>query len=158
MTPAASAGADVSVRPVGPDDWRTWRALRLRALREDPAAFGSDLADWSTAPEQRWRDRLAAPAACLVAELDGTPCGMVAVSPLDAGGLELFSLWVAPEARRLGVAECLVRAVVEHAGAAPLQLHVMPANRAASALYERLGFVRDGVSAGGEVRMRLACR
>src|SRR5699024_11804931 len=33
-----------TVREISASDWRIWRALRLRALREDPDAFASTLA------------------------------------------------------------------------------------------------------------------
>jgi hypothetical protein len=41
------------------DDWQLWRELRRTALADDPAAFGSTLAEWSGAgnTEQRWRAR-----------------------------------------------------------------------------------------------------
>jgi hypothetical protein len=43
-----------------PNDWRQWRELRLAALAEAPAVFGSTLADWTGEgdTEDRWRARL----------------------------------------------------------------------------------------------------
>ena len=55
------AGGTITVREVGPDDWRTWRALRLASLAEAPDAFHSRLEDWLGAGEHVWRERLAAP-------------------------------------------------------------------------------------------------
>ena len=42
---------------LGPDDWQDWRSIRLRALAESPAAFGSDLAREEAHTEDVWRER-----------------------------------------------------------------------------------------------------
>jgi ribosomal protein S18 acetylase RimI-like enzyme len=127
------------------DDWREWRALRLRALAVDPAAFGSTLADWSGPrdAEERWRRRFADVPVNLLLDLDGEPAGMVAAVPAD-DAVELISLWVAPEARGRGVGEAAIAAVVELAGNRPVVLSVRAANRPAIALYTRCGFVDEG--------------
>lgn len=127
------------------DDWREWRALRLRALAVDPAAFGSTLADWSGPrdAEERWRRRLADVPVNLLLDLDGEPAGMVAAVPAD-DAVELISLWVAPEARGRGVGLAAVAAVVELAGDRPVVLSVRAANGPAVALYTRCGFVDEG--------------
>ncbi|OLL75739.1 acetyltransferase [Pseudonocardia sp. Ae168_Ps1] len=142
------AGPSITVRELEPDDWRTWRALRLAALAEAPHAFHSRLEDWLGAGEQEWRDRLAAPNRHLVADLDGRPCGqVVAVPPDETGTADLIALWVAPHARGTGAAEALVSAVLDRAGgwgAGRLALHVVVGNERAAALYRRLGFVDLG--------------
>jgi hypothetical protein len=63
-----------------PDDWRTWRSIRLAALADAPDAFGSRLEDWTDADEGRWRDRLSIPGAVDLVALDPRtrhPVGMV---------------------------------------------------------------------------------
>jgi len=60
----------------------------------------------------------------------------------------LSDLFVAPSARRQGVAEALMnaaRAYAEATGACGLQLETAKTNLAGQALYERLGYVRDEV-------------
>ena len=142
------AGGTITVREVGPDDWRTWRALRLASLAEAPDAFHSRLEDWLGAGEHVWRERLAAPGRYLVADQDGRPCGqVVAVPPDQDGTADLISLWVAPNARGSGAADALVAAVLDRAGAwgaTRLALHVVVGNERATALYRRLGFVDLG--------------
>ncbi|MEV4655778.1 GNAT family N-acetyltransferase [Micromonospora sp. NPDC049301] len=132
-----------------PDNWPTWRELRLAALTEAPEAFGSRLADWQGDGdrEQRWRDRLSIPDSHnLVATLDGRPVGMVSGVPTpDPLVAELISMWVRPEARGRKVGHLLVDAVAHWArerGADRLRLSVMPDNAAAKALYRRAGFTR----------------
>lgn len=71
----------IEIQAIGPDDWKSWSELRLAALAEAPFAFGSQLADWVDAPEERWRERLSAPGAYqVIASIDGTPAGMAADS------------------------------------------------------------------------------
>lgn len=83
----------------------------------------------------------------------GAAQGFVQLYPLQAS-LALQSSWllsdlyVAPSARRQGVAEALMNAAREYAqasGACGLQLETAKTNLAGQALYERLGYVRDEV-------------
>ncbi|WP_028652093.1 GNAT family N-acetyltransferase [Nocardioides halotolerans] len=141
----------LELRILTPDDWPTWRELRLAALADAPAAFGSTLAEWQGAgdTEERWRSRLSIPGARdVVAVLDGAPVGMVSGVPgRDDESAELISMWVSPSARGHGVGDRLVQAVEDWAadrGAARLRLSVMPDNDAARALYERNGFADTG--------------
>jgi len=142
--------AGLEVRELGPDDWELFRRVRLAALAESPAAFGSRYADWVDAEPERWRRRLTDVPLNLVLIMDGEPVGMVSgTAPLD-GTVELISLWVAPTARGRGVPDEAVRRVRDWARsqkAARLVLSVKIANTAARRLYERLGFELVGPSA-----------
>ena len=135
----------IELQDIGPDDWKLWRELRLAALTEAPYAFGSQLADWADAPEDRWRERLSVPGAYqLIASLDGTPVGMaggfLAEEPETA---ELVSMWIAPAGRGQGVGDALMTAIADWAraaGARVLKLSVVDGNDPAHNLYLRSGF------------------
>ncbi|MGH8981826.1 MAG: GNAT family N-acetyltransferase [Acidimicrobiales bacterium] len=155
----------ISLRTVGEDEWELWRSLRRAALADAPDAFGSTLAEWSGSgdTEERWRRRLRTVPCNVVASLDEIPVGMVSgTGPVDEV-VELIGMWCAPRARGAGVGDALVAAIVQWArsqGAASLQLDVRVQNPFAIALYERQGFVDEGLSTAvgvefPERRMRL---
>ncbi|PSL06860.1 ribosomal protein S18 acetylase RimI-like enzyme [Haloactinopolyspora alba] len=142
----------IELRVLSPDDWITWRELRLAALADAPYAFGSRLVDWQGEGdhEERWRARLAVPGSYTVAALlDDVPVGCACGMPAgDGGAAELTSMWVSPAVRGRGVGDRLVTAVERWArdvGAAVLRLTVAEGNDAASALYKRHGFRWTGV-------------
>jgi GNAT superfamily N-acetyltransferase len=142
----------VELRRLGPDDWQLWRDVRLEALAQAPAAFGSALADWQGDgdTETRWRSRLEDVPFNVVALLDGRPAGQVSGLDRDEGQtVELISMWVAPFARGTGLGAELVESVVAWAydlGATTVLLAVKPTNAPALALYERMGFIDRGAS------------
>jgi ribosomal protein S18 acetylase RimI-like enzyme len=139
----------IVLQALASDDWPLWRELRLRALAEAPYAFGSRLDDWETADEARWRERLdLADSRNLIARVGGAPVGMATGVVVD-GVYELISMWVAPEARGVGVGDTLVVGVCEWArerGAREVRLDVVQTNAHAIALYVRHGFVDAGPS------------
>jgi GNAT superfamily N-acetyltransferase len=134
----------IEIQAIGPDDWKSWSELRLAALAEAPFAFGSQLADWVDAPEERWRERLGAPGAYqVIASIDGTSAGMAGGFP-DDDAAELVSMWVAPAGRGKGVGNALMTAIEDWArgiGATTLKLSVVPGNDPAHNLYLRHGYV-----------------
>jgi ribosomal protein S18 acetylase RimI-like enzyme len=140
----------IELRVLTPDDWRTWRRLRLAALAEAPYAFSSRLADWQGDGdrEERWRARLGIPGSFnVVAVLDGEPAGLASGVPAGESAAELISMWVSPAARGHGVGDHPVQAVVrwaKGAGAGMLRLAVVPGNENATALYRRNGFRLTG--------------
>lgn len=139
------------VIPVTPADWRRWRAIRLRALEFDPDAFATSAHAWIAGgdTEERWRRRIGAPGRLFLAV---DPPGVdVAMIGLDLRGEpELISMWVAPEVRRQGVGEALVRAVIDEAAGRPVRLRVMTGNDRAREFYARLGFVLVSEQPDGE--------
>lgn len=165
--------AAFSIRPFTADEWPAYRAIRLRALADAPDAFSSTLdAEQALAPET-WATRMAKAAVsgidhALAAELAGELVGLAwaKVDADDATIVNLFQMWVAPEARGQGVAGALLDEAIRWAGtrgAQALQLGVNCANLPAVRLYERAGFLDTGWrepfrpgSAMTEQRMRLA--
>jgi len=135
------------LRVVTPDDWETWRVIRLEALAQAPDAFGSRLADWERASEGRWRERLALRGSHnLVAFIDAWPAGMATGVP-DGDAVELISMYVGTSARGTGVAGALIRTIEDWArerNARRLCLNVRAANAPARRLYERHGLVVVG--------------
>jgi prolyl oligopeptidase len=138
----------IDVRALTPADWQIWRELRLAALAEAPTAFGSRLADWQDAGQERWRDRLAIPGSVnFIALLERKPAGMASGIPGENGIPVLISMWVSPAGRGRGIGDRLVQAVAQWAcsqGAAALRLAVAEDNQHAAALYRRNGFTDTG--------------
>lgn len=156
------ANVDVTVRAAGPADWATWRALRLRALGTDPAAFGKSLAAAEQQTEAEWRAMVAPDPTRVMwfAERGGAAVG-TAVARVAPDGLRanLYAMWVAPEARRTGAGRLLVEAAQRWAadqGACELMLRVTSANSAARGLYAATGFVETGVREALEVHGGIA--
>lgn len=89
----------------------------------------------------------------LVAVLDGKVAGYVRLKPPtplleNAHVLMVAGIAVHPSVRRRGVAAALLTAAEQYAvdhGARKLSLRVFGSNEGAIALYERLGFEREGV-------------
>ena len=100
---------ELIVRVLDEQDWPLYREIRLAALQESPGVFGDRHYHEAAADHTYWRSQLAA-ARRIVAESDGTPCGVVSVGTFDQepGSVELFGLWVDPTARATGVAGRLV--------------------------------------------------
>lgn len=139
------------VRLAMPHDWPRWRALRLRMLADAPDAFGSTLAEAQALPDAAWQATVASELshALWFAEQDGVAVG-TARAELSSDRLRshLYSMWVAPEARRRGAGRALVEAArrwaLEH-GAFELALEVTDGSLAASELYRAAGFVDTGI-------------
>lgn len=135
----------MQLRVLSPDDWELWRDIRLRALAESPEVFGSTLAEWQSADEDRWRRRLTAVPFNVVAVVGGMAVGQASGTQLDSEQrVGLISMWVAGSARGSGVADVLVAAVrdyAERAGAIAVRLSVRRFNERAIGMYERAGFL-----------------
>jgi GNAT superfamily N-acetyltransferase len=129
-------------------EWDRLRAIRLRALADAPAAFATASAECERLSPEDWRRQLHE-LPTFVAALDGRDAGMVR-NCRDADRPDtawLLSMWVAPDARRRGVGQCLIAAAVAWARESRFRrmlLEVGDANTAAIALYASMGFVANG--------------
>ena len=84
--------------------------------------------------------------ALLLAEIDGTICGCVAMRPTpDEGICEMKRLYVASNFRGLGIGQMLADAIIicaQQAGYTRIRLDTLPSMHHAIRLYEGLGFYR----------------
>jgi ribosomal protein S18 acetylase RimI-like enzyme len=144
-----------SVRVLGAEDDEALWSLRRRALTESPHAFTThpdEHPSWPAFRELQSERRADGDQRGLGAYLAGTLVGMAVV--VREGRIKarhrahLYSVYVAPEARRAGVGRALVEAAIEAAralGAEQLELAVGAHNAPAIELYQQLGFRRWGV-------------
>lgn len=145
----------VDIRRLGRGDGQELREVRLRALSDAPYAFSSSFGRESGLAPEFWEQRVAESerdeASVFLAVEDGCGLGM-------AGGFfaeearraaTLWGMWVDPAARRGGIAQALVQAVIGWAracGADHLRLAVTDCEESAPAagLYRKLGFTDTG--------------
>ena len=134
-----------------PTDWKQVRSVRLRALADSPDAFGSTLDQEQQLTDDEWCSRSGnvSVAQFLAIAPSGSELGIAVGAPYS--GQEqtagLFSMWVAPEARKRGVGVALVQAVIEWAqseGYYRIILDVGDTNTPAIRLYQSCGFIRTG--------------
>lgn len=147
-------GDAIHIRPLEVSDAQHYRTVRLRALREEPAAFGSSYEEQVDSPLSFFEDRIRPTERRItLGAFDGEALvGMVTF--LRESGLKdqhkgaIIGMYVAPEARGRGVGRALLLAAIDRARAMPgleqIQLGVVTRNTAARALYLSLGFVVYG--------------
>jgi ribosomal protein S18 acetylase RimI-like enzyme len=137
------------VRRATADAWRWLREVRLAALADSPAAFGSSLDREREYGEDDWHEWLTTSAVFIAFEED-VPVGMVAgIEGETPHERRLVAMWVHPEHRGHGLGSSLVDQVVHWAreqGARRLVLWVADGNDAGLDLYRRHGFAESGES------------
>lgn len=141
------------VRILGQHDAPAFRRVRLEALRSHPEAFTASYEDEALLSQAQFAERLAAPGQTRFGAFAGDEMVALVGLHLRPGLKELhkaslFSMYVAAEHRRSGLAQQLVTAVIEaarDAGALVLQLFVTVGNAPAQRLYRQMGFVPFGI-------------
>jgi GNAT superfamily N-acetyltransferase len=140
----------VLVRETVTGDWQALRDIRLEALRDAPAAFGSTYEREVLRGEARWRDWISRGGMFLAYLPDlsaSEPAGLIGGYQEDPVTVQLVSMYVRPRARGHGVGDALVATVIGWArdqNAAEVHLWVTETNAPARALYERCGFALTG--------------
>lgn len=141
----------VEIRPIGAEEWRELREIRLRALADSPDSFGSTFAREEQFPDSEWikraeRGSKSADARTFVAVAERRFCGLV-TGFLEEGAANLVSLWVDPAYRTRGVGFELIRAVEQWASekhAKAVELWVTHTNEPARRLYDGAGYTETG--------------
>ena len=152
--------ADILIRPLDATDVQAYHALRARALREHPEAFGraADEID----PVDAWARRLAAHRHSHLEVIVGAfrddrliatvGCFRERWRKLRHIG-HIWGVYVAPEHRRGGIARRLMLAAIDHVRGWPdlefVTLDVTTINTHARALYRTLGFRTVGIKPRG---------
>lgn len=145
--------SDVRIITLDPDRWQEYRDLRLRALREEPSAFGSSYEDNVDKPEADWRRRLEGAQRktdefLLFAEVDGRLVGMMGAYR-DKGRkvahiATVVGVYVDAAARGQGIGRRLMQALLDEIARVPqiekLRLGVNTQRFAPLALYLKFGF------------------
>lgn len=149
--------AGARVRALGEADAADFWAVRLRAVREHPRAFGWTAEEVLHMPPaeraRRFRDDWLEGGVMLGAFVDHRLVGTLGLArPSRAKRRhrgEIRSVYVAPEARGAGIAAALLAEAIRRAGVTPglevLGLSVGEDNAPARRLYERFGFEAYGV-------------
>jgi len=139
-----------AITPLLTEDYKT---VRLRALKDAPLSCGSTYERELQLTDQDWLARATRLTngrdIGFLARTDGKWSGLALCLILesDATRGELISMWVAPEARRLGVGRQLIRAIEQWAlshGVKTLKLMVTSVNLSALDFYHSLGFAKTG--------------
>jgi ribosomal protein S18 acetylase RimI-like enzyme len=165
----------VEIVRLAPDDWPAYREIRLRALAEDPQAFGESYANAAALPDARWRRRLeeaqaGASRVLIFARRGERLVGVIAAVPYPTGGdaqppatddtreARIISVFVAPEERGRGTGARLMETILHDLMVTGrfdrVSLTVNRAQQAAVGLYCRFGFQvvgeLDAVMGNGE--------
>jgi ribosomal protein S18 acetylase RimI-like enzyme len=144
----------IQLRPLREGEASLLRDLRLRALRDAPAAFADSFDGGRALPREAWIEwaTMGAPSTTglTVVAVDGDEwLGMSVGRLLDdrPDSVWLEALWVDPSVRRAGLGSRLIEAVAAWSrdqGARTLELSVTDNNEPAKGLYRRCGFVATG--------------
>jgi ribosomal protein S18 acetylase RimI-like enzyme len=142
------------IRVLTADDAGAFQALRLRGLRESPAAFGSTLEEEVGRSIEQVAERLtelrSVPRRATFGAFDENGSLLGVVACVQQGGIKsrhkasVFAMYVSPDARGRGVGRALIARLIEHArgwdGVDRLTLTVTVTQEAARHLYLDAGF------------------
>ena len=146
----------ITLKRITPANALLFKTIRLRALQNDPTAFGSTLAKESQLADEEWVNRSRrwnGEGSIGYLAFDGeNACGLVAcyTDELDPHRAHVISMWVDPAWRRAGVGTVLIEGLRSWAASRKmreLKLMVTSVNHGAIAFYERIGFRMTGKTA-----------
>lgn len=144
---------DGEVRRLTADEPELYRAIRLRALRTDPAVFSSDLARESSYPDAHWADRLSQPNVAVFGVFrGGRIVGMtgVIISSDDPTCAVLWGSWLDPSVRGEGLSRPMYEARIAWARSQPGVTRILVSHRrsntASMRANRRYGFERTSVA------------
>jgi RimJ/RimL family protein N-acetyltransferase len=136
----------IQISQAEPEDFKRVRELRLSALKDSPNSFGAKYEVLKERPDNYWQQVLKESSWCLVS-IDGVDIGLLAVDRADKdrnSDCWLSGWWITPTHRGQGISKLMAQWVYELCrknGWQKIGLGVWPDNKAAIAVYLKLGFV-----------------
>jgi RimJ/RimL family protein N-acetyltransferase len=142
---------DYTIRAATKEDAESYKALRLRALKNNPEAFGSSYEERSKQDIEFFRQRIPEENSdnlLLFVEKDSNLVGMMGflrVNRLKQNhNAFIWGVYIDPEARGNGLGRKMMAQIMNHArqieGLRQVQLSVVTSNSAALKLYQSFGF------------------
>ncbi len=150
----------MEIRVLSEDDLEDYTELRLRALKEEPEAFGASYEESSKLSREEVADRLASSDDGFILgafdESTGLLLAMVGFYRNRPAKMKhkgaVWGMYTVPEARGLGVGRALMVELIERAkvidGLETLLITVVVENKAAYKLYKSLGFKEYAIECG----------
>ena len=102
----------IHLKKLSESDWKLFREIRLRALKEDPQAFGSNYKKENKYTEELWRNRLSGESCAVFGVFDGKKLiGMTGVKVDQNDDLErkgyFWGSWLEPSYRKKGISKLM---------------------------------------------------
>jgi len=139
---------------LGPEQWKDYREIRLRALKTDPTAFGESYEREITKSEQETRQKLSNPDYKTYIVRIGNKVAAMAVSSLEKPQhvehlAKLHSIFTDPDFRKQGIGSKLLGQVLkdlhQNLITSRVILSVNNEQEVAKEMYKKLGFVQYGL-------------
>jgi ribosomal protein S18 acetylase RimI-like enzyme len=140
---------NLSIKIATPNDWETFKTIRLEAFKEEPAAFSTLYEEASTYKDTYWKDMLEDENnIILISYFDGKPVGLIRAALKDEDVAPdtayVGSLYVHKDFRGKGIGKMLFNRLIEevskHSEINFLRLWVNEEQTTAINLYQTLGF------------------
>lgn len=110
---------NIEIISLKPEEWQQYRDLRLRALKEEPQAFGSTYEKNAQHPDSFWQERIEDTINkntqwLVFAKLNATLVGMMgAFVEKEPDTVHVIAAYVAPEARGKGISKMLMKELIK---------------------------------------------
>jgi len=139
----------LEIQALKPDQWESFKSLRLAALKHDPSSFGKTYAEESELSNEEWKRKAMESNSkndrdTLIAYLDESPVGLIFVFIReDSNTGAIGGFWVNPNFRRKGIGKALIQSSMDWLNSKKIKemnFWNNPNNAASSAFYQKMGF------------------
>ena len=112
---------NMEIYKLTPDEWGTYKQLRLEALREDPQASGDALVEMALAGDGRWQEEFENPKSFILVAREGAkPLAMAVAYQEDGEKMAhvayVWGVYVKKNQRGQGIGQKIMEALLEELG------------------------------------------